>query len=84
MCGCLFVCRSLTNAQRMSRLLERSGISASVVRLPGIIDGSGCGYSVKVSEKRLGDALVIVRRAGMSPVKVCMLFEDGSYKELDR
>ncbi|GHU60089.1 hypothetical protein FACS1894171_0080 [Clostridia bacterium] len=83
MCGCLFVCRSLTTAQRMSRLLERSGITAPVLRLPGIIDGSGCGYSVKVPEKRLGDALIVVKRAGISPAKVCMLFEDGTYKELN-
>lgn len=82
MCGCLIVCRSLTTAQRMARLLDRSGISASVLRLPGMIDGSGCGYSVKVSERNLADALIVVRRAGMNPVKVCMLFEDGSYKEL--
>lgn len=84
MCGCLIVCRSLTTAQRVSRILARNRIQSSVVRLPGLIDGSGCGYSVKVSENNLGKALATIKNAGINPLKVCMLFDDGSYKELSQ
>ena len=48
----LIVCRSLTYAQRTVSALERTGITAHLLRSPKIIAGEGCGYSVKVSERQ--------------------------------
>ena len=44
----LIMCRSLTNAQKSVKLLERSGIFGSVVKAPGELSGKGCGYAVSL------------------------------------
>ena len=55
----LILCRSLTYAQRTASVLERAGIAARVLRSPKSVAGEGCGYAVKVSERRLAEALVL-------------------------
>ena len=49
----LIVCRSLTYAQRTAAALERTGITARVLRSPKSIAGEGCSHSVKLSQRRL-------------------------------
>ncbi len=78
----LIVCRSLTYAQRTVSALERTGITAHLLRSPKIIAGEGCGYSVKVSERNLTAALCILARVGLSPKRVFITESDGSYKEV--
>lgn len=78
----LIVCRSLTYAQRTASALERVGISAYILRSPKAIAGEGCGYSVKVSERNLADALTILARVNLSPKRVFIIASDGSYKEV--
>ncbi len=78
----LIVCRSLTYAQRSAQMLERAGITAYVLRSPKVIAGEGCSYAVKVSERNLPDALVVLKRVGLSPKQVYILSSDGSYKEV--
>lgn len=78
----LLLCRSLTYAQRAARLLERSGISALVLRAPTGVSDSGCGYCVKVSEKRLAPALKVLREGGLGPLRVFVIGEDGSFSEV--
>ena len=41
----LIMCRSLTWAQRSAALLERGGITASVVKAPQGLSPSGCAYA---------------------------------------
>lgn len=56
----LFMCRSLTYAQRAARVLERAGISANVIKAPQSVSGNGCGYCVSVpygKEKRAAQLL---------------------------
>ena len=66
----LIVCRSLTYAQRTAALLERSGIRGQITRTPAGLSAGGCSYSVKIAQKRLTDAMTILDRAGLSPVRV--------------
>lgn len=80
----LIVCRSLTYAQRTASVLERAGITAYIIRSPKSISGEGCSHSVKVSQRRLKDALVVLQRAGMGANKVYITQGDGSYKEVAR
>ena len=79
----LIVCRSLTDAQRTAAALERAGITARVLRSPKSIAGEGCSHSVKVSQRNLADALVVLKRAGLSPSRVYINESDGSYKEVE-
>ncbi len=75
----LIRCRSLTYAQRTARALERAGISSIVTRTPQYISDDGCGYCVKLSEKRLSEALVVMKNAGLQPGKIYIQGEDGRY-----
>ena len=78
----LLTCRSLTYAQRTARALERNGIAAIVVRTPGEIAAGGCGYCVKIPERRLSETLVTLKRNGLSPARIYMLYSDDSLTEV--
>lgn len=78
----LIICRSLTYAQRTAQALERTGISAHILRSPKSISGEGCSHSVKVSERNLTDALLVLNRVGLAPKRVFVQGSDGSYKEV--
>lgn len=78
----LIVCRSLTYAQRTAAVLERAGITAHILRSPKGIDREGCSHAVKVAERNLADALVILGRAQLSPKRIYIMSSDGSYKEV--
>ncbi len=77
----LILCRSLTYAQRTARILERGGIAGTVMRTPGRIAKDGCGYCVRVGERRLADALVLLRREGLPPKQVFVQSAAGEYSE---
>ncbi|MCI9425173.1 MAG: DUF3343 domain-containing protein [Flavonifractor sp.] len=78
----LIICRSLTYAQRTAAALERAGITAHILRAPKVVDQAGCSHAVKVSERRLADALLVLSRVGLSPKRVYVMSSDGSYKEV--
>ncbi|MGE4352652.1 MAG: DUF3343 domain-containing protein [Oscillospiraceae bacterium] len=76
------LCRSLTYAQRTARILERYGITAIVTKGPQGVSAEGCAYCVKVSERRLGDAVRVIKSAGLSPVKIFLADSLGSVREV--
>lgn len=78
----LIVCRSLTYAQRAARALGCSGITAVTVKTPQTIAHSGCSYSVKISENKLGDALIMLKRSGCEYIGVYTLNPDGTGSEV--
>ena len=78
----LIICRSLTYAQRTANVLERYGISAYIMRTPRTLAGEGCSHAVKVSQRRLPDAMRVLSRTGLSPQRLFVLEADGSYREV--
>ena len=44
----LFAARSVTHAQRMTRLLSDAGISAKIRRAGAAITERGCGYTLEI------------------------------------
>jgi len=78
----LIICRSLTYAQRTAAVLERAGISAHIMRAPRVISESGCSHAVKISERRLYDALTVLKRVDLMPKSVYIVSADGGYKEV--
>lgn len=78
----LIICRSLTYAQRTASVLERVGITAHIMRTPKAITSEGCSHGVKISQRRLPDALTVLTRAGLPPNRVFILDADGSYQEV--
>ena len=79
----LLMCRSLTYAQRTARILERSGITAIVTRGPREISPEGCAYCVKVSQRRIADAVQVMRAAGLGPVRIFVADGDGAVREVE-
>lgn len=77
----LIMCRSLTYAQRSSRLLERSGITATVMKAPQSVSGNGCGYSVAVPYKRGMKAVGILKDAGLLQGRVYVRDDEGELRE---
>ena len=80
----LIICRSLTYAQKTAAALERAGITAYIMRAPKTVSESGCSHAVKVSERSLADALLVLKRVGLSPERVYIMSADGSYKEVSQ
>lgn len=77
----LIMCRSLTYAQRSTALLERNGITASVVKAPQGLSTSGCGYAVSLY-RRFDEARSILKRNNMINGKIFQRMENGEFKEL--
>ncbi len=78
---CYIVCKTLTNAQRMTRVLNKYGVHASVKRLPSELrELNGCGYAVRVDKKLLPNALEILK--DYNPTRVYVDGENGTFEEL--
>lgn len=79
----LIVYRSLTYAQRTAAALERTGITARVLRSPKSIAGEGCSHSVKISQRSLPEALLVLQRADLAPKRIFITAGAGSYQEVE-
>jgi len=69
--------RSVTYAQQMTRLLERSGIFVKVRRVTPDMGLRGCGYTLEVGQQRFKDALDVLRRGGKPPIRIFYDAGDG-------
>lgn len=77
----LIMCKSLTNAQRCALLLERRGISASVVKAPQNLRGNGCGYAISLF-RRSREAVEVLRDSKLLTGKIYYRSEGGEYLEV--
>ena len=77
----LFSLRSITTAQRMQQILERTGIKAGIQRAPAMLSQKGCAYVLRVSAVRYRDALDLLKQQGMSPVGI-FAYQNGTYQEV--
>ncbi len=79
----LITARSVTHAQRMAQLLERTGVRAVLARTPVGLTGKGCGYVLRLRGRtRVEAALRLLRQAGFVPVQVFVRQDDG-YREVE-
>lgn len=62
--------RSLTEAIKAQRLLRTSGIEARVIRPSSKHNTGGCGYGVSVQSKNSDQALDLLKRNGIEPLRV--------------
>ena len=77
----LLLSRSITHAQRMSRVLERAGITARFFRPPMGLTDRGCSYAVRIGEGSLPAAMERLRSEGPVPMRVFYAESDGSFSE---
>ena len=78
----IFMCRSLTYAQRAARVLERGGITAVVGKAPQALSGSGCAYCVKLACAAGSRAAQILRKEKLLQGKIYLMSDDGSVREV--
>ncbi|MBR7081173.1 MAG: DUF3343 domain-containing protein [Oscillospiraceae bacterium] len=78
----LLICRSLTYAQRASKVLKSAGIPASISRIPKEIATNGCGYCVRLAEKWLSRSLELLNNTGLQPIKVYAWYGYENYAEV--
>lgn len=79
----LLMCKSLTYAQRAARLLERSGVSSIITKAPKSATNVGCNYCIKVKESHLAASLKIFYDAGLGPVRVFLVSNNGNISEVN-
>ena len=77
----LIMCPSLTTAQRSQKLLERSGISAALVKAPQGLNTLGCGYALSLY-KNFSEAVSMLKRSGMLKGKLFSREQNGEYIEV--
>ncbi len=73
--------RSLTYAQRASRILERKGISSVLARLPQGVSKKGCGYAL-VFHGRAREAQTILEREEIPWGQSFLRMESGEFREV--
>ena len=78
----LLLSRSITHAQRMSRTLERAGITARFFRPPMGLTDRGCSYAVRIGGDYLSAAMDCLRREGLAPMRTFRAAGDGSFSEI--
>lgn len=78
----LLLSRSITHAQRMSRALERAGITARFFRPPMGLTDRGCSYAVRIGEGSLPAALSRLREERLLPMRVFYAGNDGAFSEI--
>ncbi|MDR2421268.1 MAG: DUF3343 domain-containing protein [Oscillospiraceae bacterium] len=78
----LFICRSVTYAQRTAKALESAGISAVVARAPHGLASGGCAYCVRVPGVRIAQALIAIKNAGLPPARVYTQSGSGHFREV--
>ena len=79
----LLMFRSLTYAQRGARILERSGITATITRMPRSAAVRGCSYGVLVSPARFDRAMDVLSSGGLLPERIYLRNPDGTLRETD-
>ena len=77
----LIMCPSLTTAQRSQKLLERSGISAALVKAPQGLNTLGCGYALSLY-RNFSEAVSMLKRSGMLKGKLFSREQNGEYIEV--
>ena len=81
MTDCMIACRSVTYAQKYTKLLKRHHYSAYMVRLPAGLAGTGCGHAVRVPERQVHEALSFLRENGAESLRIFCINEFGEYQE---
>ncbi len=77
----LMIARSVTQAQRMVRVLEQNGIFCRWFKAPTALSSSGCGYAVTLEEKYLSKAPALLEANGLIPLRIYKKVNDG-YEEV--
>ena len=79
---CLITFRTVTISQKGEGILRRAEVSCTLQRTPRWMEEQGCGYSLRVRQSDVSQAISLLRRAGVSYRKVYLLGENDTFEEL--
>ena len=74
--------RSLTYAQRGSRILATHGISSNVIKAPLGTSEKGCAHALSLRRDRLNAAVRVLREQDIQFGKAFVREEEGFYREI--
>lgn len=77
----LIMCRSLTNAQRAASVLEKKGITATIIKAPQGISTSGCAYALSLY-RYFDEASKLLKNNGLLTGKRFKNVGNGEYTEV--
>lgn len=77
----LITFRTLTQAQRAARLLERAGYTVTIRRTPAGLSRSGCGYALTL-RRGVSEAAEMLKRYGLWTGRLFRREEEGEYREV--
>ncbi|MBQ8003791.1 MAG: DUF3343 domain-containing protein [Oscillospiraceae bacterium] len=80
--GILLTSKSVTYAQQMKKTLEQNGFFAEIVRPDTELTKGSCAYAVNISQKFLPEAMEILRRNRIPPVRVILIEGRKLYREI--
>lgn len=73
--------RSLTHAQRASRILERKGYTSVISRIPQGLSPKGCGYAL-ILRRKSREALRLLEGEGIPIGMIFEKSESGEFREV--
>ena len=79
---CLITLRSVTPGQRGEQLLRRAGLECSLQRTSRAMEAQGCGYSLRVRQKDMPEAVRLLLEHQIPYRKVYLRHENGALEEL--
>ena len=77
-----FTFQSLTQAQTAAAVLQRHGLPAVLVRAQKAMSVRGCGYAVRVSLTDAYAVNMLLRNAGVFPLKILRILNNGETREV--
>lgn len=77
-----FTFRSMTAAQQAVAELNKSGLSAYLLRAPRALSSMGCGYAVRIAFQNGQMAASVLRKSGVSFTKCFQMGASGAWKEV--
>ncbi len=74
---------SLTNAQKMKKIITNSRINAKIVRPELSLSEKGCAYAILISEKVFAETIEILERHRSMPIRAFLKNEYGEVREIN-
>ena len=78
----LLLYRSLTQAQKVSNVLDRAGIPNRVVRAPKAVSKEGCSHCVRLTEENLPWVRSHLPPLNLEPRRIFAVTGDEQYEEV--
>lgn len=74
--------RSVTPAQRAEGILRQTGFLCSLQRTPRWMEAQGCGYSIRINDGRIDEAVGLLKQRKIPFRKIYRADDSGRAEEM--